>query len=360
MKKYLTLSVITLITLFTVFSAFQSRKLSRSTETPPSANSIPLSVQVLSAEEAKQSFSERLFPATITTEGEATLTASVSGTILSDTVSLGSSVHVGQVLYKIDEQGGSPYSDTGFESTALLQAKLALKNAEESYGQAKRDYDKNKSNALKTARDIQKNLRNSALANYTALLDKYTIKSPLSGIISMESASVGDSVTPGKILATISAGQKIARFYVSAEDLPLFSVKQSISLSTNDAVIPGFISHISPIADSASKRFLIEVTSTDKRFQSLPSGTITTLIVTLTRNAQENTVLLPLSALLQEQNGTFVFTIKDDYAHRQEVHIKTIFGETVEVSGDFPAETRFIITNAKRLTEGARISIVSQ
>lgn len=357
MKKYLTIGV-TLITLAIIlFFAFQNRKNSESqtSETTPTPN--PLPVQTLSITEAKTSSSERSFPATISTEGEATVTAEVSGTIIADAVSLGSWVGIGKILYKIDERGGSIHPETGFESTALLQAKLALKNAEESYNQAKRDYAKNESQAMKTARDIQKNLRDIALSNYNALLDKYTIKSPLSGIVTMKSSTLGESVTPGTVLATIGVGKKIARFYVPTNDLSLFSAGQSVSLLANNASIPGAISHISPVADSMSKRFLIEVTSTDKTFQTLPSETIVTLTITLTRAVQKNTALIPLSALSQEQNGSFVFVVNDNRAKRQEIHIEAIYGETVEISGDFDANTQFIVTNAKRLSDGSAITL---
>ncbi len=357
MKKYLIIGITLIIVVVVVFFGFQTRKNSelQTSEDAPTAS--PLSVQTLSFAKAKTSSSERSFPTTITMEGEATIIAEVPGTIIADTVSLGSRVGVGQTLYKIDERGGSIYSETGFESTALLQAKLALKNAEESYGQAKRDYEKNESQAMKTARDIQKNLRDIALSNYNALLDKYTIKSPLSGTVTMESAALGDSVTPGTVLATIGAGKKIARFYVPANDLSLFSTGQPVSLLANNTSIPGSIRRISPIADDASKRFLIEAVSTDKTFQTLPSGTIATLAITLTRSAQKDAVLIPLSALLQEQNGSFVFVVEDGHAKRQEVDINAIYGETVEISGDFNTDTQFIVTNAKRLSDGTAVAI---
>lgn len=357
MKKYLLIGAVILISALVIFSALQTRK-NLTQNLPQTRTEIaPIAVQTISPGQAKTTVSERTFPATITTEGEAKIIAKVSGTVIADNLTLGSTVGTGKTLYRIDETGGVISSETGFKSASLLQAKLALKNAEESYQQAKREYEKNKSQALKTARDIQKNLRDIALSNYNALLDAYSIKSPITGIVTMKSVSIGNTVTPGTPLATISAGKKVARFYVSAEDLPLFSLKQSVSLSLQNTSIPGVVSRISPVAESVSKRFLIEVTGTDKTFQNIPSETIATLAVTLRRDAKENTLLLPLSALLQEQNGSFVFVADNDVAKKQEVRIEAIYGETVEISGDFTPQTQFITTNAKRLTDGAEITI---
>lgn len=364
MKKYLIITVLALITVGVLFSAFSSRRNSAKSAEETATSPLPISVKTLSMQDAKQSLSQRSFSSSVTNEGEAKIIAQTSGTVLADSAILGSSVGVGQMLYRIDTTGGAVSPETGFESPALLEAKLALKNAEESYEQAKREYERNESQSLKTARDIQKNLRDSARARYTALLDTQNIKSPIAGTVTQKFIALGDTTTPGTILAVIGNGKKVVQFYASFDEKALLSLKQSIDLfvetGTDKTPIRGFISRISPSADTASRRFLVEVVGTGKEFSTLPAGSIVTAKVSLTRTASNNSFLLPLSALLEEQNGTFVFIAKGDHAKRQAVHIENIYGETVEVSGEFPADTQFIVTNAKRLTDGSGISVVSQ
>ena len=316
-------------------------------------------VSVKTAREARVSSSTLTFPATVSKESEAILVAQTSGTIVSDTVILGGKVGVGTPLYRIDTTGtGDIHPSTGFENDAVTQAKLALKNAEENYAQAKRVYDNDKTDANKTARDIQKNLRDGARSQYAALLDTHNVKSPIAGTVFTKSASLGDTVSAGQPLATLGAGRTIARFSVSDDVRAFLAPRQKITFSRESGeAITGFVSRIAPAANDTNKQFLIEAESTDTAFARIPSGTLLTVSVTLERVGKNDEVLLQLSALAQEQTGTFAFALDGDRVKKIPVTLRALYGETAVVAGSFSDDTSFVVSNAKRLSDGATVTI---
>lgn len=358
MKKYFFFGALAVVTATIVLFAFHLRTQKKETALETSAP-LPISVSTRSLRDARTATSILSFPATVSTESEATIVAQTSGTIVSDMITLGGRTGVGSLLYRIDTTGdGTIHPQTGFESDTVLQAKLALKNAEESYAQAKRTYNRDKNSANKTARDMQKNLRDIAKSQYEATLDTHTVTSPIAGTVFVKSASLGDTVSAGTPLATIGAGKKIARFSVSGDERALLAPRQKITfLETNGTSFSGFVTHIAPVASDTNKQFLVEAESADAAFATLPSGTLTTVSLTLERTGKKDEVLLPLSAITQEQTGTFAFLAENERAKKVPVTIQSLYGETVAISGTFSDDAQFILSNVKRLSDGAAITI---
>ena len=358
MKKPLFWVIFGVVAIFVVVGGLRVRSGKSDTVQEAPAVTSP-AVSVKTAREARVSSSTLTFPATVSKESEAKLVAQTSGTIVSDTVILGGKVGLGTPLYRIDTTGtGGINPKTGFESDTIMQAKLALKNAEENYAQAKRVYNNDKTDANKTARDIQKNLRDTARLQYASLLDAHTVKSPIAGVIFTKSASLGDTVSAGQPLATLGAGRTIARFSVSDDVRALLAPRQKIIFSRESGeAIVGFISRIAPVANETSKQFLIEAESTDTEFAGIPSETLLTVSVTLERVGNNDEVLLPLSALAQEQTGTFAFSLEGDRVKKIPVTLRTLYGETAAVAGSFSDDMTFVVSNAKRLSDGATVFI---
>lgn len=296
---------------------------------------------------------------TIEYESEADLSAAISGTIVFAGSDLGHAVSIGQPLFKIDAPGSSIPSDQGFRSSELESAALSLANAKKSYQLAKHNDDRDRTTASEIAKDQARNNRDIAELAYQAILDQHIVRSPIAGRMTARFVTSGDTVSAGTPLAIVSQGKKLIRFSVNDAEHALLSLGQPLSFSkTSDGknALPGRIIRISPIADTASRRFLIEAESSDAAFKDIASGSIVTVSISVSKQAGPENFFLPLSAVSQDQDGSAVFAYQDGQARRRSVSLISIDGEIVELSG-LDDDVRIIMTGVKRLKDGDSVSL---
>lgn len=334
---------------------FFVQKKTSTPNTPAEQTKTPLSVHAESIADRQIASFDFSYPGIISSEGEADLTAQVSGTIVSASLVLNKSVSTGQTLFRIDDTSSSLEQKNGTQSADLQTAALSFQNAKKAYQEAVRNDHQQGNSASESAKIQAKNSRDLAEVAYTALLDKRVVKSPISGTVTVKNVSVGDTVSVGTPLATISRGKKTIRFFVSDTERLLLAPGQTISFS-KDADgkngIAGTILRVSQAADPQSKRFLVEAESTDPKFKDFSTSSIVTVFISVSKKAQPGNFFLPLSAVLNEQNGSSVFIYDNGKVKSVPVTIENIDGETVELSGITDQQTLVITTDVKRLKDG--------
>ncbi len=360
MKKHFTI-IIALVIIASIGTTLLVLKRSDTPADPqPAEKALPV-VDIENVSSLRAISSDFSATGTIRNESEAAIVASVSGTIVSAPLELGRFVGTGQTLFRIDTPGSGIAPESGFQSSGLQIAELALKNAEKDYQEAKRSDDNEETMASETAKDQARNSRDMAKISYQALLDQYIVKSPITGTIAVKNVSVGDTVSVGDALATVSRGKKIVRFYVNDSEQALLSIGHPISFSKDISgknALPGKIVRISPIADTDSRRFLIEAESQADEFSRLSSGTVVSIFVFVSRHSASDTFFLPLSALSQDQDGSAIFIFDNGRSKRTPAEIRDIQGEFVELSSAGFADDTFIITtDIKRLKDGDAVTL---
>jgi membrane fusion protein (multidrug efflux system) len=339
---------------------FFTREKPAPSDSQASQSDAPLPVQTASVAERQSASFSFSYPGTVSSEGEARLTAQVSGTIVSATLALNRYVGAGQTLYTIDETGGSLGSKNGTRSADLQSAAFALENAKKAYQEAVRNDHQQGTSASESAKIQARNSRDLAEVAYVSLRDKHFVKSPIAGTVTIKNASVGDIVSAGTPLATVSRGKQIVRFFVNDAERMLLTPGQEVSLSKDAAgqdAVSGKLLRVSQAADPESRRFLAEAESPDPRFKSFATGSVVTVSATVTRSAPTGSFFLPLSAVLRDQSGAAVLASVDGQAKRLPVEIRNIDGETVELSGLSDTATRIIMTDVKRLKEGDAVAL---
>lgn len=356
-KKFITASIV-IIALFALVGVFAKKK----QEAPASGaqEAAPISVAVVRAGDSKLMNTMLTYPATIVGDQEATITARTAGTITTAPFAIGDSVQTGQLLAKIDDTGSLQVED-GFKSSQVQQSQLAVDQAKKAYDVAKKSYDRAKAandpntTALKGQRDIAKIQYENALISAKSTVDAHLATSPIAGKIITMHVSVGDSVTLGQPIATVSKTDRIkVQFYVEQEKASAFKRGMSIEVDTPTGTAHATITNSAPQADSASKRFLIE--AVPARGTVLAAGTIVTVRAQLTDTPQVNGILLPLSALTIGQNETYLFIADNGIAKKLLVKIERVSGETAEISGSFTENSQIITKGNKLLQDGTRIA----
>lgn len=363
-KKKIIVALLSILILFILASNF-SRKETASVEEIPKK---PLTVSVQSVSESKTITQKRSFPASIVSDQEVKITAKIAGTVTIAPSALGEKILKGSLLARIDDMGTQAIGDQGLRNLQVQQSDLYAEQAKKSYDLAKRTYaDLKKSssatsaekNAAKTGRDIAKLQYESAVLGLNGNVDNHSVLSPLSGTITSRTVSVGDSVSVGQLIATVSQSSAVKiQFFVDAEERSTLARGQEISaIDTDGASLPLVIKNIALTADPATRHFLIEAYP-KKQGSSLLAGTITTVsLEMIIRPKTEGAFLLPLSALSIGQNESSLFIVENDTAKKETVTIQNINGENAEILSDISSESLIIIEGSKLITDGQPVTV---
>ncbi len=197
-----------------------------------------------------------------------------------------------------------------------------------------------------------------------------TITSPINGIVETRHLSVGDYVQSaaspsGKpVFTMIGVDVLKAIWSMPVADARRIKSGELILISTNADIqnIVGTIDFISPTVNSEDNTVLVHATipnsigSLSHNNGLRPGAAITVSIKT---GERKNVQLLPWHAVLHIKNGSgFVFTVKENAAHREQVSIGSIYGGEIEITSRLLNGTQVIIGEQHRLQEGTPISIV--
>ncbi len=345
---------ITIISIF-VYRFTQQKPTPEAVETK-----LPQTVSVQSARDSVRSIQKNTYPAIITGDQQAVITASTNGIISNLHFDLGTYVTQGKQLATIDTIGSnSTIGENGLRSSQIQALELHVQSTEQSYKKAKDAYKKDKSYANKKSREIAQIDQESAQIALNGALDGQFVTAPISGTIVERTISLGDSVSPGQRIATISkTGLTKIQFYVSKTELPFVTVNDHIMLDIDNHTIESIVTVVSPQADPATKRFLIEASPLDKK--PLIIGSIASVSFDIERTPTDHkNIILPLSAITVGQNESYIFVLDGNTAKKIVVTVALVQGETAEVtSTEISEDTQIIIDGNKLVSDGDAVQSI--
>lgn len=363
-KKNIAL-ILVLLTLFVAALKYQRKN----TPTPQETDKQPTLVTVRTAADSKTLSQKNQYSASIVGDQEVNITAKSAGTIVVAPGNIGSNVATGSLLAKIDDTNSLEVGDAGLKSLQVQQAEIAVEQAKKSYNLAKDTYNELKKTSsttntqkdnAKTQRDIAKLQYENAILGLSGSVDNRVITSPISGIITKKAVSIGDSVTVGQLIATISKSSNIkVQFFVDADQRAMMNKGQKISaVNTNRDSISLVIKNIAIAADQTTKRFLIEAYPEKQGSQTLLAGTIVTVsIESDIKPKNTNDFILPLSAINVGQNESYIFVSENNIVKKELANIVSVDGENAEISSGISPDAQIIIGGNKLVHEGETIEI---
>lgn len=333
----------------------------------------------------------------VAAESETNVVAATSGTVTELNYEMGEEVSIGDKLLQIEEVRNASAYGGGVNSTPVKQAELGLEQAKQATESAERAYknlkkstesdlkylklskkqaeadgDANKAALLELQiKSLEKNLNSQLKAGKTqkevaqlqeesaglalrSLLESASPVATLDGVVTSRKINEGEYVSPGQILMTIAdrSSLKIV-FYISEEELAFVSEGMKIAIISNqERSLEAEISAISPAADGASRRFLVEAKLVNNRSDLVP-GTLIKVKVPKKETAQEkNIFLIPLSVVTVDQNENYIFIAEAGKAKKVIVEIESIEGERAKVKVELTEESEVVVEGNKFLNEG--------
>ncbi len=364
-KKKIILAILILLIVFVTVERLSVKK----TVTKVAETKKPITVSTQLVSESKHFSQKNQYPASVVGDQEAQITAKSAGTIITAPGNIGSAVAIGTLLAKIDDNSTLGAGEQGLKSLQVQQSQITVEQTKKAYDLAKHDYDKlnnsssatsSEKNTAKNKRDVAKLTYENALLGLTGSVDSHFITSPIAGVITQRAVSVGDSVSTGQLLATLSKSSQLkVQFYVNAQEQPSFKRGQEISATnTNGNSFLLVIRNIAISADPVSKRFLIEAYPKKQGQVGLLSGTILTVSIEKELLPQtEGNLILPLSAINVGQNESYLFVVENKLAKKVPVTVVSVTGEVAEASTTLPAESLIITAGNKLVHDGETVTV---
>ncbi len=342
-------------------------------------------VAVTTATAAKQELSTTLdFSGVLLPAQSTDIASQISGQVASLGFQAGSAVKAGDILMTLDTATLSAQlaqAEAGLQSAEAAAeavksqtsvAKITLDAAQKSYDRTKSLFDsgavsqsqlddaKDKldtataqyDSAAGPAQDQAQAAVSTAQANVRNLnvqLSHATIKSPLDGVLTSQNVSAGEVVSPGvAVISVVDASSLKLKSTVSQDVLPLLANGQGMDVTIDSfpgSSFKGAISRIGPIAVSTGEMFPIEVTI--KNDGKLMAG----LSAHASINVQTDGIVVPSSAVVQNNGAGYVFVVKDGLASKRLVSIGLKSDKGALITKGLAAGERVAITNINALTD---------
>ena len=187
-----------------------------------------------------------------------------------------------------------------------------------------------------------------------------TVLTPRAGIIQKRYYQEGYYAKTGTALfniadiSTLRAKINVPEGYVSSIE-PGGTVDFVIeSMKGNDKHVAGTITHISPVAEGASRTFEAEV-SVDNGDGRLRGGVYAD--TTITAVPKENALTVPLSAIVMRDDQRTVYIIQDGHAVRRVIKTGYIGDNLVEILDGVTEQDLVITGGQNKIREGSSVKV---
>jgi multidrug efflux system membrane fusion protein len=299
------------------------------------------------------------------------VTPQVNGTILAVRFREGAEVSAGQVLFEIDPR---PYRAALQQAEGALLRDLtqALSAAREAarYRElaatntvTQEDYEQKQAAADAAAALVRSDSATAALARLN--LEYATVRAPISGRTGRLLRHEGNLVRAGSdaLVSIVQVRPILVRFPVPALHLPALHKRAgqplaAIALPSRDSAsaVRGLLSFVDNQVDTTTGSVLLKAQFPNRDGALWPGEFVA---ITLVLGMQEDAVVVPSAAVMQGQQGTYVFVVNDDgTATTQPVTVERTLDSLTVLAG-VPAGALVITDGQLRLTPNARVDIRS-
>jgi len=293
----------------------------------------------------------------------------VNGTILRVHFAEGDEVAAGQVLFEIDPR---PYraalqQTEGALLRDLTQAQSAAREAAryrllaQTNTVTQEDYEQKQSTADAAAAAVRSDSAAAAIARLN--LEYATVRAPIGGRTGRLLLHEGNLVRAGsdQLVSIVQLRPILVRFPVPATNLPALRQRArqelaAIALPARDSAsaVEGVLSFVDNQVDTTTGSVLLKARFPNRDGALWPGEYVT---ITLVLGVQNDAVVVPSQAVMQGQQGTYVFVVNNDgTAATQPVTVERTL-DSVSVVAGVPAGALVVTDGQLKLTPNAKVDI---
>jgi len=197
---------------------------------------------------------------------------------------------------------------------------------------------------------------NTQLALAKRNLNYSVVSAPIPGYVSERTADVGEYISPQQKVATIvNLNPLRVRIDIPEQAIPRVHAGESVSLAVaayTDRSFAGHVARISPNVTASSRTLTIEAEVENPNGELKP-GQFATVRILLPQS--EPAVLVPQRALRQISGATYVFVIKNGRAEQRLVQTGQAEGDLIEIKSGVAADEVVATSNVDQLSDGVTV-----
>ena len=276
-----------------------------------------------------------------------TLSTRVTDTVRQVRFDDGDYVEAGAVLVEL----------TNEEETALLAESEAT--VEEARRAHRRLADLLKSRSVPVSQVDEARARlDAARGRYQSIvarLDDRLVRAPFSGVLGFRQVSAGTLLNPGTAIATLDDIRSI-KLDFPVPEVYLDRLRPGLELTASSAAFPGraFEARVSTLdsrVDPISRAIVVRARIDNGELQLRPGMLMTVRLAT----NQRRTLMVPEDALLQTQDGAYVYRVEDGQARRQPVDHGVRYQGWVEVTDGLDEGDQVVVEGTIKLRDGSTV-----
>jgi len=208
------------------------------------------------------------------------------------------------------------------------------------------------------------NTQKSNVAQAEAKLDtaklnlaKTEITAPFTGRIAEVNLEVGEMAGTQPVISIIDLSSIKIKTYVSEKNINNLELNQSVEVDFNalDHKLAGKIANISPALNQEKLGFPVEI-NVDNSSNLIKAGMYAEVKIQTDYSAGK--VVIPKQALIQEDDQSYVYIVKDNKAVKKEVSTGLTNTKDVEILSGVSAGDRVITVGAEQVSDGNQVRIV--
>lgn len=286
--------------------------------------------------------------AKIAADSEAPVVSRALGQITEISIEEGDRVQAGQVLARLDGE----------------RARLRMLQAKANLDKATRDYDRQislRDRGLVSAASLDglKFDVESLQASYelNRLDYEYTvIRAPISGVVALRSVKIGSHVNPNDSLFLIANTSKLVAYLrIPQTELSKFSAGNQADVRVDSMPGTSFratIARISPTIDARNGTFRVTAYLDNADFHLAP-GMFARFSIAYAKHS--DAMLVPKSAIVNDDNDNVVYVVEDGSAIRRAVTIGIESADMIEILSGLNEGEKIIVTGQAGLRDGSKV-----
>lgn len=284
---------------------------------------------------------------TVRAAREFTVSARVEGTVLAMPVAEGERMNEGDEIVTISTPDRQPIVDRMQADYAYWEDRYAEDKRLAGKGAIPREQLESSRRAYKSSQ--------AALEEAAAQLSKASERAPFGGMVLKHFVEPGETVAPGRPLLQIGGLELEIHAEVVQEDLES-AVRKGMKVLIRDdsgGVHQSQVSDVASFSGSSSRVFTVKVPLPGTLRKSLRVGEAVT--IDFVRQASEEALTVPVSAVLDRDNNPYLFVVRQDRALKTHVDVGIQQGELIAVDFDWNGSDAVAVSNVSGLTDSARV-----
>jgi len=196
-------------------------------------------------------------------------------------------------------------------------------------------------------------LRESALRRAQRNQQRTRLNAPFDSVVNSVEANVGDFITTAQVVVEVfEQGQFDLAIEVDGETARAVFLKQIVDVTIDDRVLLGEVVALQNAPDPETFTHAVRIRISEEKL--LP-GTLASTNLVLSK--QENVLVAPVTAILQEEGAAHIYRVVDNILMRVAVDVGIRDGDVQIIAGDIQAGDIIVSRDVAALSDNQTISI---